>query len=645
MIKKAILFIMVFAALQATAQTVTTFGGTAGTAGKNSLTTKLSSATFNEPFGILFDNNGKMYISEQGGHRIRLYDPTNSDVYTRAGSTNDPANGLNAGYKNGSSVATLFNFPGGMAVDANGDLFVCDRLNHCIRKVNRFISAGSAQVVTTFAGEAQGGGGTGAYVNGIGTAARFDTPTDIAITNSGDMYIADAFNDCIRKVTSTGVVTLFAGTPGSFGYTDGAATTAQFDLPIAVELLNQTTLLVADANNRRIRSIDLNTGMVTTIAGDGSNSGDGAALSSGFGSPNDIAVDALGNIFIADGRNGQGNNIRRLSNGVVTTIAGGVGQFPGSKDGQDTSARFSYPGQMVFNTAKNEMYVTDVRNHTIRHINLKPVADFSTFSTNINVNVEVTLNNTSLNNPDVYQWEITPSSGGFSYTSGTSASSVSPKVTFTQTGSYTVKLTTTNSYGIDVKTRTSYINVSSGGGGNAPIADFEVNKTMAATVDTVTFTDKSTNNPNQWDWTVTPSNVQYVDGTTASSQNPKVLFSQNGLYTISLKVTNPLGDNTKTIANYVSVNPLGINTVSLENIVNVYPNPTSGKITVDLGAINVKNTLTVAVFDATGKAVYEQILFSNPGKMDINLENQSKGIYFVTVYDGTTKVNKTIVVQ
>lgn len=644
--KKVILLIMVFAALQATAQTVTTFGGTAGTAGKTSLTTKLASATFNEPFGILFDNNGKMYITEQGGHRIRLYDPTNSDVYTRAGSTNDPGNGANAGYKNGSSIATLFNFPGGMAVDANGDLFVCDRLNHCIRKVNRFISAGSAQQVSTFAGEdVSTSTGVGSYVNATGTAARFDTPTDIAITNSGDMYVADAFNDCIRKITPAGVVTLLAGTPGSFGYADGAGTSAKFDLPLAVELLNQTTLLVADANNRRIRSIDLNTGMVTTIAGDGSNSGDGAALSSGFGSPNGLAVDGFGNIFIADGRNGQGNNIRRLSNGMVTTIAGGVGQFPGTKDGQDTAARFSYPGHMAFNTTKDEMYVTDVRNHTIRHINFKPIADFSTFNPNINVNVEVTLNNTSLNNPDVYQWEITPSTGGFSYTSGTNASSASPKVTFTQTGSYTVKLTVTNSYGMDVKTRTSYINVSSGGGGNAPIADFEVDKTMASVTDTIKITDKSTNNPNQWDWTITPSNFQYVDGTTASSQNPKVMFTQNGIYSISLKVTNPLGDNTKTIANYVSINPLGLTPISLENIVSVYPNPSSGKITIDLGEINVKNFLTVAVFDVTGKAIYEQTLFNNPGKMNINLENQSKGIYFVTVYDGTNKINKTVIVQ
>lgn len=636
---------MVLGALQATAQKVTTFAGKAGTAAGAVITTTLPNVTFNEPYGIIFDNNGKMYVSSQVGHRIRLYDPANSNVYTRVGSPGDPGSGLTAGYINGTSTTTRFNSPLGMAVDANNDLFVCDQLNHCIRKVTRFVSAGSGQIVTTVAGEAQGGSGTGAYANGQGTAARFDTPMDIVITNGGDMYVADGFNDCIRKITPSGMVSLLAGTPGSFGFQDGAGTSAQFNLPVGLALKDQNTLIVADAGNRRIRSIDLSTGMVTTIAGNGNNGGDdGAAMSATFSSPNGLALDAQGNIFVADGRNGQSNVIRKISNGQVTTVAGTHNTL-GTKDGQDSAARFNFPGQIAFNSAKNEMFVTDVRNHTIRNIDLKPIADFSTFTTNVNVNVEVTIDNSSLNKPDTYLWEITPNNGGFNFTSGTNASSVSPKVTFTQTGSYTVKLTVTNAYGTDVETKNSYINVSSGGGGNAPIADFEADKTFASTADTVMFTDKSTNNPNQWDWTITPSTIQYVDGTTASSQNPKVQFSQNGLYTVALKVTNPLGDNTKTVANYISINPLGLTPVTLDDIVNVYPNPTRGNLTIDLGNISVNNTLTVAVFDVTGKSIYEQILFNNPGKLDINLEDQAKGVYIVTVYDGYNKINKRVIVE
>lgn len=637
---------LILFSLSVTAQTVTTFSGQAGSGAAAVTTTPLASAKFNEPYGIAIDANGNIFISEQFAHRIRMYAPSSGDVYTRAGSAGDPNSGLTAGYENKPSINSRYNTPMGIAINSNGDIFIADNQNHSIRKLSKYTTVSNAQTTTTFAGEAPGpGAGTGDYVNGNGTAARFNFPMDVAIDGSDNIYVADAFNDCIRKIDAAGNVTLLAGTPGSFGFADGAAASAQFDLPVGVAMLDNNTLLVADAGNRRIRSINLSTNMVTTIAGSGSNGGDdGAALSATFSSPNGIVVDAFGNIFVADGRNNQANTIRKISGGQVATIAGKFNEI-GTADGQDVNSRFSFPGQMAFNSTSDEMYVTDVRNHTIRKINFKPIADFTTFNPNVNVNVEVELTSTSLNAPTTYKWEITPSAGGYSYTSGTSSSSVNPKVTFTQTGSYTVKLTVTNAYGQDIKTSTNYINVSSGGGGNAPIADFEADKAITSTTDTVLFTDKSTNNPNQWDWTITPSTVQYVDGTTASSQNPKVTFSQNGIYTVALKVTNPLGDNTKTIPNYIHVNALGIQQVTLDELVNVYPNPTSGNLTIDLGQIPVSNALTVAVFDVTGKAVYEQILFNNPGKINVNLEEQAKGVYFVTVYDGTSKVNKTIIVQ
>lgn len=630
---------------QINAQTVKTFAGQAGSGAGAVQTDTIINAKFNEPYGIAIDASGRIYISEQFGHRIRLYNPSEGNVYTRAGSPGDPNTGLTAAYLNGTSTATRFNTPMGIALDALGNLYVADAQNHCIRKITNFVSAGSGQVVTTYAGEAPGpGAGIGSYQNGVGTAARFDTPMDVAVNTDGVIYVADAFNACIRKIATDGTVSLLAGVPGVYGNDDGAATSAKFDLPVSVELLNSTTLLVADVANRNVRSINLTTNMVTTIAGSGSQGGDdGASMSATFASPNGLAVDAFNNVFIADGRNGQANTIRKISAGQVTTVAGKY-NTQGTTDGQSTDARFDFPGQLAFNASKDLLYVTDVRNHTIRTIDLKPVADFSTFSTSINVNVEATLNNTSLNAPTSYLWEITPSAG-VSFTSGTNATSASPKVTFTQSGSYTIKLTATNAYGSNVKTRNNYINVSNTGGGNAPIADFSADKIALSPQDTLFLTDKSTNNPIQWDWTITPSTVQYVGGTGASSQNPKVKFSQNGVYTVALKVTNPLGNNTKTNANYISVFPAGIKTVTLDELVNVYPNPTSGKLTVDLGQVPVNNTLTVAVFDMTGKAIYEDILFENPGSLSINLEGQPKGLYFVTVYDGINKVNKTVVVQ
>ena len=388
-------FVICLLCPQINAQTVSTFAGQAGSGASNVVTTKLASALFNEPYGIAIDGSGRIYISEQFGHRIRLYNPSEDNVYTRAGSTGDPNTGLTAGYINGTSTTTRFNTPMGIALDASG------------------------QVVTTFAGEAPGpGAGIGSYQNGVGTAARFDTPMDVAVNTDGVIYVADAFNACIRKIATDGTVSLLAGVPGVYGNDDGAAATAKFDLPVSVELLNSTTLLVADVANRNIRSIDLSTNMVTTIAGSGSQGGDdGAAMSATFASPNGLAIDAFNNIFVADGRNGQANTIRKISGGQVTTVAGKY-NTNGTTDGQSTDARFDFPGQLAFNASKDVLYVTDVRNHTIRAIDLKPVADFSTFSTSINVNVEATFDNTSLNSPTSYLWEVTPSAG-VSFTSGT----------------------------------------------------------------------------------------------------------------------------------------------------------------------------------------------------------------------------------
>jgi PKD repeat protein len=644
--KLFLLSLLIFSiALSTNAQTVTTFAGQSGTAAGFVSTVALSSATFNQPYGIVFDASGRMYVTEQYAHRVRMYNPGDGNLYTRAGATTDPNNGFNADYINDAGIKTRFNTPMGMDVDADGNIYIADMLNNSIRKINKFLNAGSTQLTTTYAGEAPGPGnsGTGGYVNGKGTAARFDSPMDVAVDASGNVYVADAFNDCIRKIDASGNVTLLAGTPGSYGHTDGAAASAQFDFPVAVEMESSTSLLVAEAGGRYIRRINLNTLIVSTVAGSGNSGGtDGDVASAEFSSPNGLAVDNFGNIYVSDGRNGQANNIRKISNGKVTTIAGKFND-PGDANGPGADARFNFPGMMAFNAAKDELYVTDVTNHTIRKIDLKPVADFSTFTTTVNVNVEVTIDNKSTG-ADTYLWEVTPANG-FSFTSGTSNTSKTPKITFTQSGSYTIKLTATNVYGTNIKTINNYINVSNTGGGNAPIADFVASKGTPSPNDTVTFTDKSTNNPVVWEWTITPSTAVYVDGTSSSSASPKVNFPQTGIYTVALKVTNPLDNNTKTRANYIYVFALGTQTVTLDELVNVYPNPTTGKITVDLGKIPAGNTLTVAVYDVTGKAVYNTTHTQNPGKVDVNLENQPKGIYFVSVSDGTTTTNHKVLVK
>lgn len=645
--KQTLLVILGLICMNAAAQSVNTYIGQAGSPSGAVSTTPLSGALLNEPYGIVFDAAGNLYISEQGAHRIRMYNPADGNMYTRAGATNDPSGGLNANYLNNPGTTSRFNTPMGMDVDAAGNVYIADNQNHCIRKLDKFVSVGSSQLTSTVAGEGPSpSAGTGDYVNAQGTNARFNSPMDVAVDAAGNIYVADAFNDCIRKIDPAGNVTLVAGTPTdspTFGFADGAAATAKFDLPVGVELESATSLLVADAGNRRIRRIDLVNGTVSTVAGNGNQSGkDGAVGVAEFSSPTGLAIDAFGNIFVADGRSGQANTIRKISNGQVTTIAGKYNE-PGTANGPGNTARFNVPYQLAFNSTKDVLYATDGQNHTVRAINLKPVADFSTSITNINVNVEITMNNTSLGATG-YFWEITPNTG-VTFEQGTTSGSASPKLKFAQSGTYTVKLTVTNEYGNDIKTRSNYITVTSSGGGNSPIADFTANRTNVSINDTVSFADLSTNTPNQWDWVFTPSNVQYVAGTTASSQHPKVKFTQNGVYNVSLTATNTIGANTKTKTGYISVSPAGIKDITLDDLVNVYPNPTSGRLYIDLARIPVSSTLTVAVFDMTGKAVYNNILFENRSTIELNLDGYNKGVYFVTVYDGYNKVNKTVVVQ
>ena len=222
----------------------------------------------------------------------------------------------------------------------------------------------SLRPVTTLAGLALSPGST----NGTGSAARFATPEGIGCDTSGNIYVADTFNNTIRKiVVSTGVVTTLAGLAGSQGSADGTGSAARFNGPQGVACDTSGNVYVADTNNSIIRKIVASTGVVTTLAGlalsPGSTNGTGSAAR--FWQPGDVACDTSGNVFVADTGN---STIRKIvaSTGVVTTIAGLPGS-PGSTDGTGPSARFDIPLGIVCDTSGN-IYVGDTGNSTIRKI-------------------------------------------------------------------------------------------------------------------------------------------------------------------------------------------------------------------------------------------------------------------------------------
>lgn len=219
-----------------------------------------------------------------------------------------------------------------------------------------------AGVVTTFAGIAAT---TGSADNATGTMATFNNPQGIVIDSNDNLFVADENNHTIRKITPSGAVTTFAGTAGANGSTDANGTSARFDTPEVLAIDSSNNIFVGDRGNLLVRKIT-SAGVVSTIAGTVGASGDtdGVGTSASFGGMQGIAVDSSGNIFVADTQN---QTIRKIdSSNNVTTYAGASG-VSGSADGSLTSARFQVPCGMVFDK-KGNLFISDNDNHTIRKI-------------------------------------------------------------------------------------------------------------------------------------------------------------------------------------------------------------------------------------------------------------------------------------
>ena len=222
------------------------------------------------------------------------------------------------GSNDGAGTAARFKYPGRVAIDGAGNLYVTD--NGTIRKIT------PAAVVTTLAGTA----GEYGSIDGTGAAARFSGPTGIATDRAGNVYVSDG-NHTIRKITPAGVVSTLAGRTGVHGSLDGTGTAACFNLPLDVAVDDTGNVYVADFDNKTIRKVTP-AGVVTTLAGMArvGGSADGTGAAARFNQPEGIAVDSAGNVYVADRSN---HTIRKISPaGVVTTIVGVAGR-PGFTEG------------------------------------------------------------------------------------------------------------------------------------------------------------------------------------------------------------------------------------------------------------------------------------------------------------------------
>lgn len=252
---------------------------------------------------------------------------------------------------NGTGTDAKFNQPSAVAADTRGNVYIADAGNNLIRMVS------AAGVATTFAGS-----GSAGSTNGTGTAASFNSPTGICITSGGTIYVADKNNNLIRKITTAGIVSTFAGS-GSAGSANGTGTAASFNAPTGLAVDASGNVYVADCNNNLIRKITT-TGVVTTLAGSGTaGSANGSGTAASFNHPNGVTVDKNGIAYVAD----QQNNMIRMitSAGVVTTLAGSTAA--GSADGTGTAASFNKPASVTVDASIN-VYVADLNNNEIRKI-------------------------------------------------------------------------------------------------------------------------------------------------------------------------------------------------------------------------------------------------------------------------------------
>ncbi len=317
-----------------------------------------TSASLQTPRGVWVDSAGNLFIADSNNVRVRKVDHTTQIITTIAG------NGIFFFSGDGGPATSAGMAPGGAVVDGTGNLFIADSGgplsgNNRVRKVDH-----ATQIITTVAGN-----GNPSFLgdNGPATSASLRTPQGVAL-GGGNLFITDTSNNRVRKVDSSGIITTVAGSDAlGFSGDGGPATSASLSVPEGAAVDATGNLFIADTQNQRIRKVDTN-GIITTVAGDGNAafSGDnGPATSASLNFPTEVVVDGAGNLFIADTSN---NRVRKVdSGGTITTVAGnGTSGFSGD-GGPATSASLAGPDSAALDGAGN-LFIADTSNQRVRKV-------------------------------------------------------------------------------------------------------------------------------------------------------------------------------------------------------------------------------------------------------------------------------------
>jgi sugar lactone lactonase YvrE len=330
--------------------TVTTVAGN-GAAG--SADGQGAAARFEGPRALALGSDGFLYVADTGNSTLRRMALGDATVTTLAGTAGDP--GAHDG------VTALFNLPQGLALDAAGLLSVADTGNTTLRRLDPTATAPAA---ATWSGTP----GNPGHADGPAAEATLRKPRGAVRGASGNLYLADSGNHSIRAIAPDGTVTTLAGAAGIPGFSDGTGPAARFRQPTAlaagVDALGQDYLIVADTGNHSVRMV-LADGTVTTLAGTGTaGSRDSAAGPAQFNGPAGVALDAGGNVLVADTGN---QTLRRIaaSGYTVTTLAGTAGTAGALDGAEGPGVSFRAPAGLAV-AANGTVYVADSGNHTIR---------------------------------------------------------------------------------------------------------------------------------------------------------------------------------------------------------------------------------------------------------------------------------------
>ncbi len=522
-------------------------------------------------------------------------------VSTLAGNTT-------SGSSNGTGTAASFNFPTNVATDVVGNVYVADFTNNMIRKIS------PSGVVTTVAGSTTSGS-----ADGIGTAASFNGPYGLAVDTLGNIFVADAYNNKIRKITSAGVVSTFAGNLIS-GSTNGNGTAASFNNPGGLAIDDNGNLYVADRDNHMIRKIS-STGLVTTLAGNttlGSANGTGTAAS--FNQPHAVAVDSLGNVYVAD----RGNNkIRKITaTGLVTTVAGS-GVF-GNANGSTTAASFYYPSGIAVDDS-GYLYVADYINNTIRKIdNTGFVSTYAGFPTASGSN-----NGVASSARFYYPSGVTVSATGILYVADQGNNMIRKIANCTPNSSITNLSVCSNNLPYQWNGNT----ITTAGVYTATILNVggcDSSLTLNLTINSI---DSSvTTNSTDLHATQSGATYQWIDcnGNTAISgaTNQNYTPTNGGSYAVIVSINGCIDTS-----NCHSFTPLGIEATAFNPYLIISPNPTDGYAKVELIESSALGT-SIKIVDMSGRVIKEIACKMNAGKQSstIDLSEIAAGLYTIQVF-------------